>query len=106
MSKEIKHKIRQAFEAETPDMRDRVLSACEGQEQVPPLHLTQTKERSRRAVSMRRAWLTAACLMLFFAGCLRDIFFRLQGKAEPRKPTFILTSTPVLSWLWTGKTGS
>ena len=94
MSKEIKHKIRQAFEAETPDVRDRVLSACEGQEQVPPLHLTQTKERSRRAVSMRRAWLTAACLMLFFAGVLAGYLLPLAGQGGAEETYVYLDVNP------------
>ena len=63
MAKDLKNKIKTAYESETPDLRERVLSACENEIQEPaPVRMKQAR---KKPVFFRRLIAVAACLILF-----------------------------------------
>ena len=78
MRKEIKDKIRQAFEKETPDMRTRVQDACEHETQYStPLTDNENKVRLfGMTMTLKKVLLTAACAVLFCVGLI-------VGQASP-----------------------
>lgn len=69
MKKELKNKIRNAYESETPDLRERVVEACENETQVPasPTPSLAVK-RQKRPVFFRLLVAVTSCLILFAAG--------------------------------------
>ena len=70
MSKNLKNRIKNAYENETPDLRDRVISACENETQIPAPSSVRTEVITARKhfALFRRLVAVASCLILFGVG--------------------------------------
>lgn len=66
MAKDLKKTIRNAYESETPDLRERIISACENQPQYPaPSRAVKTKNSPS---FFRRMVAVMSCVILFGVG--------------------------------------
>lgn len=66
MNKKLKKKIQTAYESETPDNRERILSACENEIQVATF--SDTQKKPKWSMLFRRLVSVATCLILFGVG--------------------------------------
>ena len=77
MKTRLKHEIADAFREETPDLRDKIIKACENEPQLAaPAAAPVRKARTGGKAFLRRFIAVAACAVLFAAGLL-------VGKAIP-----------------------
>ena len=75
MKKDLKEKIRSAYENETPDLRASVLAACERETQLPAL--ADEKNSRTQPVFFRRLVAVASCVIVFGVGLLIGRFIPL-----------------------------
>ena len=70
MAKELKDKIKNAYENETPDFREVIISKCKNETQVEPVSATQTRsiKPSKNRMVFRRLVAVMSCVFLFGAG--------------------------------------
>ncbi|MGM9645761.1 MAG: hypothetical protein ACI3XS_03635 [Eubacteriales bacterium] len=68
MRKELKEKIKNAFAGETPDLGDRIISACEKETQLSEYKESAKNKKSQKTLVLRRLAAVAACLALFVSG--------------------------------------
>lgn len=84
MRKDLKEKIRNAFEEETPDRKRDVLTAIEGETQYPAL-----PESKRRSFFLKGLAVAAGCLAFFCFGLLSGILVPEQKQTVAKADTFV-----------------
>ena len=84
MRKDLKEKIRNAFEEETPDRKRDVLTAIEGETQYPAL-----PEPKRRSFFLKGLAVAAGCLAFFCFGLLSGILVPEQKQTVAKADTFV-----------------
>lgn len=88
MRKQLKEKIKNAFAGETPDLRERIISACENETQLSENRESTKNKKSRKTVAFRRVAAVAACLVLFASGLM-------AGYMIPEKQSAVSVETLV-----------
>ena len=70
MAKNLKNKIKNAYENETPDFRERIISACENETQAPAPSPVQsaTAKKQKQPFLFRRIVAVMSCVILFGVG--------------------------------------
>ena len=86
MKKELKNKILNAFESQTPDLKEKIISECEKQTQIP-MQQVEKKER-KHPFLFRRLVAVMSCLVIFGAGLI-------AGKNIPSPSPVITAETHV-----------
>lgn len=89
--RDLKNKITEAFESETPDLREKILTSCEKEAQLPATApATQVREmpvrRPNYNMIFKRVVVCAICLMLFISGMSIGLFIS-NGDGDTITPT-------------------
>ena len=90
MAKDLKKKIKNAYENETPDFRERIVSACENETQAPAPSPVQsvTAKKQKQPFLFRRIVAVMSCLILFGVGLF-------VGKIIPESQPIVTAETCV-----------
>ena len=82
MNKNLKEKIISSFNAETPDLKEKILNSCQNQEQIPLI----IENKSKRRFNFGKLVAIACCFFMFCTGIL-------LGKFIPNPQNEITPST-------------
>lgn len=88
--RDLKSKIIEAFECETPDLRERIIASCEKEAQLPGLDaqadfVSKPARLPKKGAVLKWAAACAACLVLFVSGLLTGLLIP-DGEGDPIPP--------------------